>query len=95
MAPFLTPRLENATEKMPRKRRFRDMKVGRFVRAANDVTIGGFWRGHAKGELKTRKNHEILRVLSPCWEKRYIGGMFLCEGCHLRCFRVGVTEYAH
>ena len=44
----------------------REMTVGRFVTAANKVTIGGFWMEHAKGELKTRKNHEILRFLSPC-----------------------------
>ena len=25
-----------------------EMTVGRFVTAANDVTIGGFWREHAK-----------------------------------------------
>ena len=29
-----------------------EMTVGRFVTAANEVTIGGFWREHAKGELK-------------------------------------------
>ena len=39
----------------------REMTVGRFVTAANEVTIGGFWREHAKGELRTRKNHEILK----------------------------------
>ena len=27
---------------------------------------GGFWREHAKDELRTRKDHEILRFLSPC-----------------------------
>ena len=51
----------------------REMTVGRFVTAANEVTIGGFWMEHAKGELKTRKNHEILRFLNPCWEKEYMG----------------------
>ena len=50
--------------------------MGRFVKAANEVTIGGFWREHTKGELKTRKNHEILRFLSPCWEKKYMGRVF-------------------
>ena len=28
----------------------REMTVGRFVTAANEVNIGGFWREHAKGE---------------------------------------------
>ena len=37
----------------------REMTVGRFFTATNEVTIGGFWMEHAKGELKTRKNHEI------------------------------------
>ena len=31
----------------------RDMTVARFVSAANEVTIGEFWREHAKGELRT------------------------------------------
>ena len=43
----------------------KDMTVGRFVTAANEVTIGGFWMEHAKGELKTRRDHKILRFLSP------------------------------
>ena len=38
--------------------------------------IGGFWIEHGKGELKTKKNHEILRFLSPCWEKKYLSRMF-------------------
>ena len=33
----------------------REMTVERFVTAANEVTIGGFWREHVKGELKTRR----------------------------------------
>ena len=33
----------------------REMTVGRFVTAANEATIGGFWREHAKGELRTRE----------------------------------------
>ena len=76
---FLTPRLENATDKTRESApplikqiweflegqlevaESRDMTVGRFVTAANEVTIGGFWREHAKGEMKTRNNHDILR----------------------------------
>ena len=54
----------------------REMTVTRFVTAANDVTIGGFWREHAKGELRTRKDHEILKFLSPCWEKEFMAGVF-------------------
>ena len=54
----------------------REMTVGRFVTAANEVTIGGFWMEHAKGELKTTKNHEILRFLSPCFEKKYLNMVF-------------------
>ena len=44
----------------------REMTVGRFVTAANEITIGGFWRKHARGELRTRRDHEILEFLSPC-----------------------------
>ena len=95
--PFLTPRLENATEKTkenapPLVKQIwsfleeqlevaenRDMTVTRFVTAANEVTIGGFWREHAKGELKTRRDHEILKFLSPCWGKEFMAGVFGVE----------------
>ena len=92
--PFLTPRLENATEKTKENApplvkqiwsfleeqlvvaESREMTVTRFVTAANEVTIGGFWREHAKGELRTRKDHEILKFLSPCWVKEFMAGVF-------------------
>ena len=92
--PFLTPRLENATEKTkenapPLVKQIwsfleeqlevaegREMTVTRFFTAANEVTIGGFWREHAKGELRTRKDHEILKFLSPCLEKDFMAGVF-------------------
>ena len=92
--PFLTPRLENATEKTKENAPHlvkqiwsfleeqlevaekREMTVTRFVTAANEVTIGGFWREHAKGELKTRRDHEILEFLSPCWGKEFMAGVF-------------------
>ena len=92
--PFLTPILENATEKTrenapPLVKQIwnfleeqlevaekREMTVARFVTAANEVTIGGFWREHAKGELKTRRDHEILELLSPCWGKEFMARVF-------------------
>ena len=82
--PFITPRLENATDKTresapPLVKQIwefleeqlevaenREMTVARFVTAANEVTIGGFWREHAKVELRMRRDHEILEFLSPC-----------------------------
>ena len=72
----------------------RDMTVGRLVTAANEVTIGGFWREHAKGELKTRKNHKILRF-KPLLGEEVHGKSVLCGGCHLRCVRAEITKYAH
>ena len=54
----------------------REMTVTRFVTAANKVTIGGLWREHAKGDLKTRRDHEILEFLSPCWGKEFMAGVF-------------------
>ena len=54
----------------------REMTVARFVSAANEVTIGGFWREHAEGELRTRRYHEILKFLSPCWGKEFMAEMF-------------------
>ena len=94
---FLTPRLENATDKTRESApslvkqiwefleeqlevaESREMTVARFVTAANEVTIGGFWREYAKGELRMRKDHEILRFLSPCWEKKYMAGVFCAK----------------
>ena len=96
--PFLTPRLENATnktreeapplvkqvwsflEKQLELAEGREMTVARFVSAANEVTIGGFWREHAEGELRTRRDHEILKFLSPCWGKEFMAGMFGTTG---------------
>ena len=98
--PFLTPRLENATEKTkenapPLVKQIwsfleeqldvaenREMTVTRFVTAANEVTIGGFWRGPAKGELMTRSHHEILEFLSPCCGKEFMAGVFGAEHAH-------------
>ena len=54
----------------------REITVTRFVTAANEVNIGGFWREHTKCELRTRKDHEILKFLNPCWEKEFMVGVF-------------------
>ena len=102
--PFLTPRLENMTDKTresapPLIKQIwefmeeqleisekRDMTVGTFVTSANEVTIAGFWREHAKGELRTRKTHEILRFLSPCWEKKYVDKVFYAGNTIIEAF---------
>ena len=57
----------------------RDMTVGRFFTAANEVTVGGFWREHARVDLKMRKDHEILKFLSSCWEKMYMARVFYAK----------------
>ena len=95
--PFLTPRLENATDKTRENApplimqiweflegqlemaESKEMTVGRFVTAANEVTIGGFWTEHAKDELRTRKSYETLRFLSPCWGKGYMTRVFYAK----------------
>ena len=53
--------------------------MGRFVTVANEVSVGWFWREHAKDELRTRKDHEILRFLSPCLEKKYMAKVFYAK----------------
>ena len=68
---FLEKQLEVAED--------REMTVTRFVTAANEVTIGEFWREHAKGELNTRRDHEILKFLSPCWGKEFMAGAFCAK----------------
>ena len=102
--PFLTPRLENATEKTREDAPLlvkqiwdfleeqlgiaekREMTVGRFVTAANEVTIGGFWREHARGELRTRRDHEILEFLSPCWGKEFLTEVYSAKETIFKAF---------
>ena len=50
--------------------------VETFVSLPNDTTIINFCKDRAKGNLKSRKAHEILGFLSSCWEKKYMGGFF-------------------
>ena len=52
----------------------------------------GFWREHARGGLKTRKDHEILKFLSPCWEKRYMARVFYARDTIVDAF---VQELLH
>ena len=102
--PFLTPRLENSTEKtrgdapllVRQIRDFleeqlgmaekREMTVGRFVTEANEVTIGGFWREHARGELRTRRDHEIREFLSPCWGKDFLARVYSAKEIIFKAF---------
>ena len=95
--PFLTPRMENATDKTKENAPLlvkqvlsffekqlevaedREMTVTGFVTAANEFTIGRFWRELAMGDLKTRRDHEILKFLSPCWGKEFMAGVFCAE----------------
>ena len=72
----------------------RDITVERFVKAANEVTIGGFWMEHAKDELKTRKDQEIMRFLSPCWEKKFLNKVFYAGDTIFEAFAQAL-EYAH
>ena len=75
-APPLVKQIWSFLEEQLEVAESREMTVTRFVTAANEVTTGGFWREHAKGELKTRRDHEILKFLSPCWGKEFMAGVF-------------------
>ena len=110
---FLTPRLENATnktreeapllvkqvwsflEKQLELAEVRDMTVARFVSAANEVTIAGFWREHAKGELKTRRDYEILKFLRSLLGEGILGRSIRYHGDYLWSLRAGDTGHAH
>ena len=52
------------------------LRVGTFVSLTNKTTIKGFWKDHASGELRKRKIHEILELLSSWWEKKYMDRLF-------------------
>ena len=78
-SPLLIKQIWEFLEKQLEVAESRDMTLGRFVTVANEVTVGGFWREHAKGDLKTRKDHEISKFLSPCWEKRYMARVFYAK----------------
>ena len=78
-APALVKQIWEFIEEQLEIAESREMTVARFVTATNEVTLGRFWREHTKGELKTRRDHEILGFLSPCWEKRYMAGVFCAK----------------
>ena len=94
-APPLVKQVWSFLEKQLELAEVRDMTVARFVSAANEVTIGGFWREHAKGELRTRRDHEILKFLSPCWGKGIHGRNVRHHGDYLWSLRAGDTGHAH
>ena len=75
-APLLVKQIWDFLEEQLEVAEKREMTVGRFVTAANEVTIGGFWREHARGELRTRRDHEILGFLSPCWKKEFLARVY-------------------
>ena len=75
-APLLVKQIWDFLEEQLEVAEKREMTVARFVTAANEVTIGGFWREHARGELRTRRDHEILEFLSPCWGKEFMAGVY-------------------
>ena len=56
---FLEEQLEVVEERERERERERD-DGGEISTAAKEVTIGGFWKEHAKGELRTRRTHETL-----------------------------------
>ena len=75
-APPLVKQVWSFLEKQLELAEGREMTVARFVSAANEVTIGWFWREHAEGELRTRRDHEILKFLSPCWGRDFMAEVF-------------------
>ena len=75
-APLLVKQIWDFLEEQLGVAEKREMTVGRFVTAANEVTIGGFWREQARGELRTRRDHEILGFMSPCWKKEFLAGVY-------------------
>ena len=85
-APLLVKQIWDFLEEQLGKAEEREMTVGRFVTAANEVTIGGFWREHAKGELRTRRDHEILEFLSPCWGKEFLTEVYSAKETIFKAF---------
>ena len=85
-APLLVKQIWDFLEEQLGIAEEREMTVGRFVTAANEVTIGGFWREHAKGELRTRRDHEILEFLSPCWGKDFLTEVYSAKETILKAF---------
>ena len=85
-APLLVKQIWDFLEEQLGIAEQKEMTVGRFVTAANEVTIGGFWREHARGELRTRKDHEILEFLSPCWGKEFLAGVYSAKETIFKAF---------
>ena len=108
--PFLTPRLENATDKRKESvpplvkqvwsflekqlevAEDREMTVTRFVTAANEVTIGGFWReGRAEDEKGSRDSQFLESLLGEGVHGRSV----LCKRYHFWSLCARNTEHAH
>ena len=85
-APLLVKQIWDFLEEQLGIAEKREMTVGRFVTAANEVTIGGFWREHARGELRTRRDHEILEFLSPCWGKMFLARVYSAKETIFKAF---------
>ena len=85
-APLLVKQIWDFLEEQLGIAQKREMTVGRFVTAANEVTIGGFWREHARGELRTRRDHEILEFFSPCWGKDFLAGVYSAKETIFKAF---------
>ena len=112
--PFLTPRLENVTDKTREsapplvkqkwefteeqlevaEEREREMTVGRFVTAANEVTIGRFWRAC---ERRTEDPEVIrdLEILESLLAEGIPGQGVLRRKRDLRGVRAGTLEHAN
>ena len=86
---ILAPRLENVTDETKETAppmiktsvrvhaaKKKTLAVGTFVSLAIDTNINSFWKDHATAKFRTRKAHEILELLSPCWETNYMDRLF-------------------
>ena len=72
---FLEEQLEVAEE--------REMTVGRFNTAANEVIIGGFLDGACEGRAKDQEIPRDLEVLEPMLGKEVFERGVLCRKHHL------------
>ena len=72
---FLEEQLEVAEQ--------REMTVGRFNTAANEVFIGGFLDGACEGRAKDQERPRDLEVLEPMLRKEVFERGVLCRKHHL------------
>ena len=62
------------------------MTMGRIVIAANQVTIGGFWKGACEGRAEDEKNSRDFEIIESLLGKGYMARVFYAKDTKFEAF---------